>query len=72
MKLLPNWRRVLSRAWSVRLIVLAGALTGIEAILPLLGDALPIPAGSFAALSFLVVAGAFVARLIAQEGLHDE
>lgn len=43
--LIHNWRQVLKRAWSVRLIVLAGALTGIEAMLPFV--ALPIPAGLF-------------------------
>lgn len=31
MHLLPEWRAVLARAWSVRLILLAGLLTGAEA-----------------------------------------
>lgn len=43
MQLVPDWRHVLRKAWSVRLILLAGVLTGIEAVLPLLGDTFPIP-----------------------------
>ncbi len=35
MRLVDNWRRVLARAWSVRLIVLAALLSGIEGALPL-------------------------------------
>ena len=71
MRLLPNWQAVLRRAWSVRLMLLAGLLSGIEAALPLLGDALPIPPGAFAGLTLLIVAAAFVARLIAQENIRD-
>lgn len=69
--LVPNWRAVLRRAWSIRLLILAGALSGVEVALPLIGvDA--IPAGTFAALSGLVTAAAFIARLIAQKGITDE
>jgi hypothetical protein len=72
MRLVANWRDVLRRAWSIRLMLLAALLSGIEVALPLVGDALPIPPGAFAALAFLVTAGAFVARLVAQKGLSDE
>lgn len=70
MQLIPNWRGVLRRAWSIRLILLGGALSGLEAALPLV-DWLPVPPGVFAALSFLVTAAAFVARLLAQSSLGD-
>lgn len=66
-----NWRQVLKSAWSVRLIVLAGFLSGFEVALPMLGGIYPIPSGIFAALTFLSVAGAFVARLVAQKGISD-
>ena len=52
------------------LLILAGALSGIEVVLPVFSDA--IPRGPFAVLSFLAVAGAFVARLVAQKELADE
>lgn len=65
--LVSNWKRVLKHAWSIRLILLAGLLSGAEIALPLLQGVLPVPAGVFAGLSFAATAGAFVARLIAQE-----
>lgn len=71
MKLNPDWKRILTRAWSIRLIALAGVLSGIEVILPFLGDALPIPAGSFAALSVFITTSAFIARIISQKDFHD-
>lgn len=66
-----NWREVLRYAWSIRLMILAAALSGIEVALPFIG-ALPIPTGIFAALSALTTAGAFVARLVAQKDVKDE
>ena len=72
MKRLPNWRVVLARAWSIRLMVLAGILSGAGIALPLIDEVANIPRGAFAALSFVTVAAAFVARLVAQQGLSDE
>ena len=69
MKLLDDWRTILRRAWSVRLMILAFVLTAAEVALPLFADDLP--RGLFAVLSGLAVAGAFVARLAAQRGLND-
>lgn len=71
MKLTPKWRVVLKRAWSIRLMVIAGLLSGVEIALPLLDGFLDVPRGLFAALSGVVTAAAFVARLIAQEGITD-
>lgn len=68
--LIPNWRKVAKKAWSVRLMALASVLTGCEAILPLVGDA--VPRGSFAALSFFIVTGALLARFLVQKELHDD
>ncbi|WP_242220097.1 hypothetical protein [Shinella zoogloeoides] len=72
MRPVANWRAVLRYAWSIRLIALAGILSGIEVALPLAGDVLPIPTGLFAGLSLLVTAAAFVARIVAQKGISDE
>lgn len=69
MKLIDNWRDVLRKAWSIRLMLLAAVLSGVEVVLPFLSEALP--RGLFAVLSFLTVAGAFVARLVAQKGLSE-
>lgn len=72
MKLVANWRAVLTRAWSVRLMALAFVLTALEVALPLLDGMLPIPPYTFAALSGLATAGAFVARLVAQNNVSGE
>ncbi len=68
MTLDPQWRDILKRAWSVRLIVLAAVLSGAEVVVPLFGDLIPrLP---FAVLNFVVVAAALVARIVAQRGLE--
>lgn len=72
MRLAANWRRVLRRAWSIRLMIVAGILSGIEVALPLAGDLVPVPVGIFAGLSALTTAGAFVARLVAQKDFDHE
>lgn len=68
-KLVDNWRAVLRHAWSIRLIVLAGILSGLEIALPLIDQAVAVPRGTFAAMSFVTTAAAFVARLIAQQSV---
>jgi hypothetical protein len=69
MKLIPDWRRVLQKAWSIRLLILAGVLSGAEMALPLFHGFLPIHPGVFTSLTFVTVAAAFVARLIAQDSV---
>lgn len=69
MRLQRDWQRVLKKAWSIRLLLLAGALSAVEVALPFLGDGMP--RGAFAALSGLSVGGAFVARLLAQKDMSN-
>lgn len=71
MKLTANWRAVLGRAWSVRLMLLAALLSGLEVALPLLQDFFPLDPGVFALLSFTVTVAAFVARFLPQKGLSN-
>lgn len=66
-----DWKHVLKKAWSIRLIALAFLLTAIEVVLGFFGAPIWLPTGVFAALSGLVTAGAFVARLYAQKDLKD-
>ena len=65
----PNWKTIVRKAWSVRLIVLAFILSAAEVILPFFDGAMP--SGLFAALSGVTVAGAFIARLMAQKDVCD-
>jgi hypothetical protein len=67
MTLYENWREILRKAWSIRLMVLAGLLSGIEVVLPFFSE--DIPRGPFAALSLVAVTAAFIARLMAQKDL---
>lgn len=69
MKLAPDWKAIVRRAWSVRLIAAAFILTAAEVVLPLFADELP--RGIFASLTGLAVGGAFVARILAQQDLED-
>ncbi len=65
MTLKDDWRDVVRKAWSVKFMVLAFMLTMAEVMLPFFSDA--VPPRTFAVLSGLAVAGAFVSRLVAQK-----
>lgn len=67
-----NWWRTLIHAWSIRLVLLAAVLSGIEFILPIFMNNPPIPRGCFAAFSFIVSIAACYARLVAQEKVNHE
>lgn len=70
MKLKEDWKTVLTRAWSMRFIILAALLSGFEVALPIVREAIEplqlVPTGVFAILSFLATAAAGVARIVAQ------
>lgn len=72
MNLIDDWLNVLKKAWSVRLLILAGLMSGVEVALNLFADDPPIQQGLFAALSALATAAAFVARLVAQEAISGK
>jgi len=67
MRLAEDYRSIIKKAWSIRLIILAGILSGAEVILPFLSSA--IPSAIFSTLSFFAVGGAFIARIVAQKDL---
>jgi hypothetical protein len=69
--LVAEWRDIVRRAWSIKLIVAAFVLTGFETALPLIDGYIDIPRGVFATASGLATAGAFVARLLAQKDLPN-
>jgi hypothetical protein len=70
MTLLPDWKRIAKKAWSVRLMALASVLSGCEAILPYAEFLLP--RGSFAALSFVIVTAALASRFFVQKSMRDD
>lgn len=72
MRLVPNWRAVLRHAWSIRLILIAGLLSGIEVALPLLDGVIDVPRQTLALACFVVTMAALIARFIAQKSVSGE
>jgi len=68
MKLYSNWKDIVKKAWSIKFIVIAGILSAFEVILPLYFDLFD--RGTFAALSFISVSAAFIARIVAQKDIE--
>jgi hypothetical protein len=64
MRLLPDWKDLLKRAWSIRLMALAFVATLAEALWPVFAPEFEM---RFAGVvSAVLIAAAFVARLMAQ------
>lgn len=72
MNLLSNWKAVLTKAWSVRFIVAAAILSGVEVALPLLEGVFAAPQGLFASFAGLASAFAVVARVLAQSDIEPK
>lgn len=68
MKLLPDWKTILKKAWSIRLNLLAGIFSVAEVVLPLYSDMFP--RGTFAVLSAFTVLGSMMSRVIQQRNMH--
>ena len=71
MTLVANWRRVLSRAWSVRFLALAGGLSSLEFILQSMGESFLSPR-AYSLLTGLTIGAAFVARIVAQRDVSGD
>lgn len=73
MTLLPDWKAIITKAWSVRLLALAALLSGVEVVMQIMEPVLAaaMPKGLFAALSGLATAAALVARIVAQNNLPE-
>ena len=69
MELLPDWKKIVRRAWSIRLSIVAALFSGAEVVLPLFVDVLP--RNLFASLSFIAVVGAVVARVVSQPRMRQ-
>lgn len=65
-----DWKKIVRKAWSIRLMVLAGLLSAAEVILPMFSD--QFPRNVFAVLSLIAIAGGFVTRLMAQKEFSND
>jgi hypothetical protein len=63
-----DWKSILTRAWSVRWMVLAALFSAAEVIAPLFSDV--VPRSVFAVLSGLAVGGGVVARVMVQKDVQ--
>jgi hypothetical protein len=68
--LLDDWKWIVRKAWSFRLMLLVAVLSGIEVALPIVGDKLP--QTLFAGLTFVVTVAALIARLLVQRREAEE
>jgi hypothetical protein len=66
-KLSDDWKEVLRKAWSVRLMAVTALFVGLEAALPNLDGLLP--PKTFAILAFVTTVGSFATRLLAQPNM---
>lgn len=66
---LPEWRKLLRRAWSVRLMLISAALSAAEVTMQLLA---PQMGGGFAIAAGLVAMAATIARVMVQPKMHQE
>ena len=69
MKIKSDWRYIAKKAWSMRLMAVAGILTALEVVLPLFVDSMP--RGLFVALNLVVIPGAMISRVVTQKGFND-
>lgn len=67
MKLVDNWRRVVSKAWSIKLALVSAALSATEFALPYVAPA--VSSGKFAAVAGAVSLAAALARIVSQPKL---
>lgn len=72
MHIIPDWKKVLRYAWTIRMFVLAGFFSGVEVILPYLEGYTSIPPGLFAALSGLTSGLGVILRFVAQKELQKD
>ncbi len=72
MTLVPNWRRVLRYAWSVRILALAAIFSGLEVALPFVDAQLPISDRARALVYFVITVTALILRFVAQPAVNPK
>lgn len=70
MTLLPDWKSILTKAWSVKFLVLAGGVAAAEAVVQLAGVQF-LPPGVAPAVTGLLSALGILARVLAQKEAEE-
>ncbi|MBK8772124.1 MAG: hypothetical protein IPM06_17120 [Rhizobiales bacterium] len=68
MTLVQNWKRIITKAWSIRWMLVAALFAGIDAALPIFANR--IPQGVFSILAALSACIGTVARILDQPDLE--
>lgn len=69
MKIIDEWKHVLLKAWSVRLMLISGLFDILERTLPYLDQSM-FPPGVLGWFSIATLFGAGIARFIQQQEIH--
>lgn len=72
MELLYNWKLILKHAWSVRLMLLAALVDGINAAWPYFENFIPVTQPIFGSIGGLLTIAAIVARFVAQKPISGD
>ena len=65
MKLYPNWKEIMRKAWSIRLAMLATVFSLLQVVIPIYADVLP--RDTFAILTAISTVGVILARIVWQQ-----
>ena len=65
-----EWKKIVRKAWSFRLMLVAGLFATAEALLPYFAD--DVPRSLFAAMTLVAIVGGMVSRVIVQQEFADE
>lgn len=69
-RIIPQWKKTLKYAWSIRLAILAGLFSSAEVVLAYFPDALP--RGAMAGAAGVASLGAVITRFLLQRKMTDE
>jgi uncharacterized membrane protein YtjA (UPF0391 family) len=68
--LIPEWRDVVKKAWSMRFMIIAGIASAVELIVALYFQSI-VPKGIFIVISLIATALGMFSRVVAQKDLDE-
>lgn len=71
MRLHPDWKRILRKAWSVKFNIIATVFGGLEVSVAIYQPT-SIPHGVFAGIAALITVAANISRILAQKEFHGD
>ena len=69
-RVIPQWKKTLRYAWSIRLAIIAGLFSAFEVVLAYFPDVLP--RGAMAGAAGVASLGAVITRFLLQRKMTDE